>query len=103
MTVALGLEPILFMIYSFIFAIVVYLPGLLGEKVSYQGSQVVRCHPTADEHLDTFKALERENSLSLDFWIESRIVGSPIDIMVPLEHVPALGKLPYILHHYNGF
>jgi hypothetical protein len=83
------------MIYNSILVLGLSLTGVLGERVSYKGSRVMRCQPTTQAHLDEFKALELQNSLELDFWVESRTLASPIDVMVPAKYLPDFGN--YVL------
>jgi hypothetical protein len=63
-----------------------------GEKVSYEGHSVLRCMPQNADHLKLLRTLESDNEYNLDFWVETRNIGMPVDMMVSKEHFNNLSK-----------
>jgi hypothetical protein len=67
-----------------------------STRVDYKGSQVIRCQSETQQQFERLRALEGSNSLGLDFWLETRNIHSPVDMMVSEKNALALG----ILHKF---
>lgn len=69
------------------------LTTVVSQRVSYEGSKVVRCKASTREKLDILHNLESDNELGLDFWLEARNVNRPVDIMVSNKNSGALDNM----------
>lgn len=71
------------------------LAGTVNTKIQYNKHSVLRCHPENNEQLAKLHDIEEGvgHSLNLDFWLETRRLTTPVDIMVSGEEKPMLQKL----------
>jgi len=66
------------------------LAGSFAAKVSYSNHTVIRCNAGNQKQLELLHDLEENNDMELDFWLETRILGKPVDIMVAKNRLPTL-------------
>ncbi|OPJ76428.1 carboxypeptidase A1 [Patagioenas fasciata monilis] len=73
--------------------VLVLLAALVAVATStetFVGHQVLRIVPTTHEELQKVQELQDLEDLELDFWLEPRGPGHPVDIRVPLPSLQAL-------------
>jgi len=80
------------MLYT-IFSLLTLLSLGYSTRVTYADRKVLRCYANSKEQLEYLHNIQDDNSLSLDFWLETRNIHSPIDIMVPMNTYPLLNEM----------
>ncbi|XP_023666211.1 carboxypeptidase A2-like [Paramormyrops kingsleyae] len=56
----------------------------------FAGDQVLRINAESEEHIHLLQALEKQESIELDFWLSPVSSDLPIDVRVPFASLPAV-------------
>lgn len=52
------------------------------ERATFHDDLVLRCFPETTEHLDFLHDMSENDKMNLDFWLEPKRIGGPVDIMM---------------------